>query len=136
MTFWLPQAEAVLAQICELLQRQGRVSYWALQRRFDRSDNDLKGLKVELIEVQDLATDQDGKMLVWTGGARMAPAPVAPAGKILGVVGGHEPELAVAAPGQACRSPRPAGADYGWFTEGFDTADLQEARALLVELSC
>jgi predicted ATPase len=24
---------------------------------------------------------------------------------------------------------------YGWFTEGFDTADLQEARALLVELS-
>jgi adenylate cyclase len=24
---------------------------------------------------------------------------------------------------------------YGWFTEGFDTADLQEARGLLVELS-
>jgi len=23
---------------------------------------------------------------------------------------------------------------YGWFTEGFDTADLQEARALLEEL--
>ncbi len=24
---------------------------------------------------------------------------------------------------------------YGWFTEGFDTADLKEARALLEELS-
>jgi predicted ATPase len=24
---------------------------------------------------------------------------------------------------------------YGWFTEGFDTADLQEAKALLQELS-
>ncbi len=24
---------------------------------------------------------------------------------------------------------------YGWFTEGFDTRDLQEARALLDELS-
>ena len=24
---------------------------------------------------------------------------------------------------------------YGWFTEGFDTADLQEARALLAELN-
>ena len=24
---------------------------------------------------------------------------------------------------------------YGWFTEGFDTADLQEAEALLEELS-
>ena len=24
---------------------------------------------------------------------------------------------------------------YGWFTEGFDTADMQEAKALLEELS-
>jgi predicted ATPase len=24
---------------------------------------------------------------------------------------------------------------YGWFTEGFDTADLREAKALLEELS-
>jgi hypothetical protein len=24
---------------------------------------------------------------------------------------------------------------YGWFTEGFDTRDLQEAKALLEELS-
>jgi predicted ATPase len=24
---------------------------------------------------------------------------------------------------------------YGWFTEGFDTADLQETKALLEELS-
>ena len=24
---------------------------------------------------------------------------------------------------------------YGWFTEGFDTADLKEAKALLAELS-
>ncbi len=24
---------------------------------------------------------------------------------------------------------------YGWFTEGFDTADLQDAKALLTELS-
>ena len=24
---------------------------------------------------------------------------------------------------------------YGWFTEGFDTADLKEARTLLLELS-
>jgi predicted ATPase len=24
---------------------------------------------------------------------------------------------------------------YGWFTEGFDTADLQEAKTLLAELT-
>jgi predicted ATPase len=27
-------------------------------------------------------------------------------------------------------------ASYGWFTEGFDTADLQEAKTLLAELGC
>jgi len=27
------------------------------------------------------------------------------------------------------------GATYGWFTEGFDTADLKEAKALLDEIS-
>jgi hypothetical protein len=25
---------------------------------------------------------------------------------------------------------------YGWFTEGFDTPDLQEAKALLEDLAC
>ena len=25
---------------------------------------------------------------------------------------------------------------YGWFTEGFDTLDLKEAKALLEELAC
>jgi hypothetical protein len=77
MTFGDPPA-----QICDLLRRQGRVSYWALQRRFDLSDNDLEDLRVELFEVQELATDRDGKMLVWTGGARTIPAPVAPAREI------------------------------------------------------
>lgn len=61
--------DTLLAQICELLQRQGHVSYWALKRRFDLSDEDIVGLKVELIEVQELAVDRDGKMLVWAGGA-------------------------------------------------------------------
>jgi hypothetical protein len=77
MTFGDPPA-----QICDLLQRQGRVSHWALQRRFDLSDNDLEDLEVELTEVRELAMDRDGKMLVWTGGARTIPAPVAPAREI------------------------------------------------------
>ena len=40
-----------------------------------------------------------------------------------------------AAAGQAGRSPRLPAPVYGWFTEGFDTADLQEAKALLGTLS-
>jgi hypothetical protein len=34
--------------------------------------------------------------------------------------------------------PRPRqllAESYGWFTEGFETADLQEAKAMLEELS-
>ena len=39
--------------------------------------------------------------------------------------------LAVARPGQAEARELPV---YGWFTEGFDTLDLKEAKALLDEL--
>jgi hypothetical protein len=30
---------------------------------------------------------------------------------------------------------RTAGSAYGWFTEGFDTRDLKEAKALLEKLA-
>ena len=36
--------------------------------------------------------------------------------------------------GKGREAPHRLGEIYGWFTEGFDTADLQEARALLEEL--
>ena len=43
---------------------------------------------------------------------------------------------ALAAAGQARRSSRRCWRRvYGWFTEGFDTADLQDAKTLLEELT-
>ena len=57
-----------------------------------------------------------------------------PAGQVVGAARSHEPGTALAAAGQASRGPRAPGATYGWFTEGFDTADLLEAKALLEEL--
>ena len=42
--------EDVLAQTIALLQRQGRISYSALKRRFQLDDTYLDDLKVELIE--------------------------------------------------------------------------------------
>ena len=57
-------------------ERQGRVSYWALKRRFDLHDDDIAGLKDEIITAQRLAVDEDGKVLVWTGEAASAPATV------------------------------------------------------------
>ena len=63
----------VLDQIIDLLRQRGRVSYQALKRQFDVDDAYLDDLKVELIEVQELARDRDGKMLVWSGEAVRTP---------------------------------------------------------------
>ena len=60
---------AVLDQIVDLLRRRGRVSYRALQRQFGLDDDYVADLKVELIDVQQVAVDQAGKMLVWLGDA-------------------------------------------------------------------
>ena len=59
--------EAVLEQTIALLQRQGRISYGALKRRFQLDDAYLEDLKVELIEAQQLAHDENGRILVWAG---------------------------------------------------------------------
>ena len=66
---------AVLDQVLALLRQRGRVSYRALTRQFDLDDAYLDDLKVEIIEVQQWAVDQDGTMLVWTGDAASAAAP-------------------------------------------------------------
>ena len=58
----------VLGQVTTLLQQQGRVSYGALKRRFTLDDTYLQDLKDELIEAQQLAVDEDGRILVWRGG--------------------------------------------------------------------
>ena len=57
--------DELLAQVVELLQRQGRVSYGALKRRFALDDAYLQDLKDELIDTQRVAADEDGKVLVW-----------------------------------------------------------------------
>jgi class 3 adenylate cyclase len=66
----------VLAQVIELLQRQGRVSYRALKREFDLDDAYLDDLKAEIIQAKKLAVDEDGVVLVWTGNAALAFPPV------------------------------------------------------------
>ena len=64
----------VLAQVIEWLQHDQRVSYRALKRQFTLDDAYLDDLKYELIEVQELATDREGTMLIWTGGPVATPA--------------------------------------------------------------
>src|SRR5215831_9496700 len=59
--------DEMLTQIIDLLKRQGRVSYGVLKRRFDLDDDYLNDLKDEIIHAQRIATDEDGRILVWTG---------------------------------------------------------------------
>jgi class 3 adenylate cyclase/predicted ATPase len=69
---------ALRTQVIELLQREQRLSYRALKRQFGLDDEDLEALKDELIYAKQLAVDEDGRVLVWTGGTPSAPAPVSP----------------------------------------------------------
>src|SRR4029434_600641 len=67
--------DEVLVQVQALLQRQQRVSYRALKRQFALDDEYLEDLKEELIGAKRLATDEDGRFLVWTGSQEPTSAP-------------------------------------------------------------
>ncbi|MBI3247938.1 MAG: AAA family ATPase [Deltaproteobacteria bacterium] len=62
--------DEVLGKVQELLEREKRVSYRGLKRRFDLDDEYLADLKEELIGAKRLATDEDGRFLVWAGGEK------------------------------------------------------------------
>ena len=68
--------EEVLDQAIEMLRRRGRVTYRALQRQFGLDEAYLADLKAEIIEAQRLAVDENGTVLVWTGGADPAPTSI------------------------------------------------------------
>jgi class 3 adenylate cyclase len=67
MTFY-----EVLEQVVTLLQRHGRMSYRTLTRQFQLDEAYLEDLKAELVDIQRVAADHDGIMLVWTGDASAA----------------------------------------------------------------
>jgi class 3 adenylate cyclase/predicted ATPase len=68
--------EEILAHVIEVLQCEGRISYRALQRRFDLDDAYLDDVKIELIEAKQLARDENGRILVWVPqAATTAPPP-------------------------------------------------------------
>jgi class 3 adenylate cyclase/predicted ATPase len=63
--------DAVLAQVVTLLQQEQRLSYRVLKLRLQLDDDTLEALKGDLIYAKKVAVDEDGRVLVWTGGADM-----------------------------------------------------------------
>src|SRR4029450_405997 len=84
----------ILAQVLDLLQREKRVSYRALKRRFELDDDYLEDVKDELIYAKKLAVDEDNRVLVWAGEHASAPS------LALGT-----PELTAAPPADPERAP-------------------------------
>jgi hypothetical protein len=60
--------------VLALLQQEQRVAYRVLKRRLQLDDETLEDLKDDLIYAKKLAVDEDGRVLVWTGGTSGAPA--------------------------------------------------------------
>ena len=69
--------DEILAQVLDLLQREQRLSYRALKVRFALDDDHLEALKDEIIAAKQLAVDEQGRVLVWTGDPASAPSPAA-----------------------------------------------------------
>jgi predicted ATPase/class 3 adenylate cyclase len=70
--------DGVLLQVLDLLQREKRVSYRVLKRRFGLADDDMEDLKEDLIYAKQLAVDEDGRVLVWAGTSEAMPPPASP----------------------------------------------------------
>jgi class 3 adenylate cyclase len=63
---------AILDQVVSLLRQRQRVTYRALKIQFHLDEEALEALKEELIEAQQLARDEHGRLLVWTGNAALS----------------------------------------------------------------
>jgi class 3 adenylate cyclase/predicted ATPase len=70
--------DEMLEQILALVQRQGRVSYRAIKRRFDVDDDYLADLREEILFTHPHIREEEGRGLVWTGNAETPPAPLPP----------------------------------------------------------
>ena len=89
--------DEALEQVRELLQSKGRVAYRALKRRFELDDEYLEDLKAELIDAEQVARHEDGKVLVWRGSTTVVSAQ-------LSVASSFQP-LALQTPDSETRTP-------------------------------
>jgi class 3 adenylate cyclase/predicted ATPase len=65
----------VVDDVLELLRGRGRVTYRALKVQFQLADEQLEALKEEVIYAQQVARDEENRVLVWVGGTQEAASP-------------------------------------------------------------
>ena len=70
--------DELVAKVIDLLAREKRVPYRALKRRFGLDDDYIEDLKIDIIKAKQLAIDEDGDILVWTGETEATPVLASP----------------------------------------------------------
>lgn len=73
--------EEILDRAIAMLRQRGRVTYRTLKLQFQLDDEHLDALKEALIDAEQLAVDEGGKVLVWTGNMATAPTPARDQGR-------------------------------------------------------
>jgi len=63
----------VVAQVLNILQRQGRVSYRALKRQFSIDDDYIEDLKEELLYAHESAVQADDRGIIWAAETEVTP---------------------------------------------------------------
>jgi class 3 adenylate cyclase len=111
--------DALLAQVRDLLQHQGRVSYLALKLRCQLDDESLAALTDELIYAERVARDEDERVLVWIGEADTTSKPTGQSSRLL-------------LPDTAPAEPRPPDAERRQLTVLF--CDLVDSTILASQL--
>src|SRR3989442_1340980 len=114
--------EEILDQAIAMLQRRGRVTYRTLRLQFQLDEEQLEALKEALIDAEQLAVDEEGRVLVWAGPSALPPAAGAGQGHTVGCTCGraygpgsggcHGERRSAGAPGHG-RHPQPGGSAAG-----------------------
>src|SRR5215468_9253501 len=86
--------EELVAKVIELLQREKRVPYRVLKRRFALDDDYIEDLKSDLIEAKRLAVDENDRILVWIGDAQVVTSEAAQATRPLAAQQQPSPQTA------------------------------------------
>jgi class 3 adenylate cyclase/predicted ATPase len=120
----------VFDHVLALLRQRGRVSYRALKVQFHLDDEQLDALKEELLYTHQGAVEEDGRGLVWAGGASATPAPTPNPGQA--AEGGQRPEAPPVRSGSPSAAPPLPEAERRQLTVLF--CDLVDSTALASRL--
>jgi hypothetical protein len=120
----------VFDHVLALLRQRGRVSYGALKVQSHLDDEQLDALKEELLYTYQGAVEEDGRGLVWTGGASATPAPTPNPWQPAGV--GERPKAPPARSGSPPAAPPAPEAERRQLTVLF--CDLVDSTVLAGQL--